>query len=153
MRLVCVCTHLQKKYPKMVFSHSTLHLGRVELFTSSLKLKNNSTTPSTPLTHTCTTYILITNFFGKREFWTRKFWQFSYNLPNLPKFSPSKILYHTVLAIRDRMLFMTQSLYTIFDSSGYYDSFNCCSLHGQIEGITVVICHNVSSWYIVIELW
>jgi len=42
-----------------------------------------------------TAYILITNF-QKRKFWTRKFWQFSYNLPNSPKFSPSKILYRMV---------------------------------------------------------
>jgi len=36
--LVCLCTRWQKKYLKMVFSHSTLYSDRVELFTSSLKL-------------------------------------------------------------------------------------------------------------------
>ena len=40
---------------------------------------------------TCShTYFLITNF----KFF--KFWWFSCNLPNSPKFSPSKILYHKV---------------------------------------------------------
>ena len=38
---------------------------------------------------------MLTN--QRRKFWTRKFWQITCNSPNLPKFSPSKILYHTVV--------------------------------------------------------
>ena len=55
---VCLRTRWQKKYPKMVFSHSTL--------TSGLKLKNISTTPSMPLTHMRNAYILNTNFLKKK---------------------------------------------------------------------------------------
>jgi len=56
---VCLCTHWLKKYLKIIFSHSTLHLGQVEAVTSGL-------TPSMPLTHMCTAYILITNFLKEK---------------------------------------------------------------------------------------
>ena len=44
-------------------------------------------------------YRILSNiqFFQWRKFWTRKFWRFCGNSPNSPKFSPSNILYRTVI--------------------------------------------------------
>ena len=40
-------------------------------------------------------HMFLTN--QRRNFWARKFWWITSNSPNSPKFSFSKILYHTVL--------------------------------------------------------
>jgi len=92
---VCLCTRWLKKYPKIIFSHSTLHSGQVEAVTSGLKLKVfRQHHPCCP--HIRVPHIFQLLIFWKRIFWTRKYWWFSYNSPNSPKFSPSKILYHGI---------------------------------------------------------
>jgi len=83
---VCLCTCWQKKYPKIVFSHSTLPVV--------LNLKYFNNTITAPLTHTHTAYILITNFLKKKL--DKKILAILFQFA---KFSPSKILYRTVLKL------------------------------------------------------
>ena len=92
---------------------------------------------------------LITNF-QRRKFWTRKFWQFCCNTPNSPKFSPSKVLYHTVLHNVCKKLKKTglnklrSCLLALFLATSILSSFTAPSIGSLVQLKIFEILYHVS---------
>ena len=79
----------------------------------------------------------------RRKFWTRKFWQITCNLPNSQKFSPSKILYHTVVSYCFTILISHLTWMQTLSSS--LDSSTCLKKVGFLPLVNAG--STASAWY------